>query len=767
MAVWNPIQHDFSGGAVDLGMIMREDLAVYRKSVLLMQNWMPMLTGSAVRTPGTRWVLDVAEAATGTPQQVIEARIVPYLTQAQERVLLQLTDSKVTALSNLEESVVGVNAVQAATGVNRKQVLPNPEFFTALDGWDVSPDWFTGGAGDQLGVRWVSFNGEGAAECVCRNWKYPGLDNESCLLQTVGVIDVPTSKIQFNYRVVYNDNFGLVDNDYIARIRIGTSVGANDIGEIDLTNKEIGIYQGTEYYDMGAPYTGDIHVEFFLQATEFRSAPQFFLDSFTAFVNSDEVIEGVDLVSPYLASELTDVQYLQSPHGNKEMVFVHPNHPPQWLYFDPNTDQYVMEPIPFDVVPGEWDVKNYPSTLTAYQGRLLLSGVPSDPEIVWGSETFEWDKLDIPTEPLPNSPIKFVTTFRSPTKWMAGQKALIVGAQELEYIVQADAGLLTSGDIDARVHSTHGGAAVQPVGYGQYVAFAADRGTRLRAIQANRDNEGWIAPDKSILNPTLLRPGIKRIVRMRNPHQMVVCLLKNGRLAILHEDTTAGIAGWSNIDIGSSIKDVCVMPTNDGLDVLYCVVDRTVGQHKHTYLEAFHSWAGDLSWIFPHSHRTFSYEEPTSVIDGLEHLEGNRVQVVSDTGFVGNFRVTGGQVSLVDGNGNAQYVNTASVGMVNRSIMITLPAPGPVEAGGAGAMKRYSSISVRGLISSMVKINGERPSERQPFAKMNISQPLALLQDFSVTNLGHDLYAQITIEEDLPIRAEVLGIYGKLSGHKI
>ena len=47
---------------------------------------------------------------------------------------------------------------------------------------------------------------------------------------------------------------------------------------------------------------------------------------------------------PYTAAELPDVQYVQSPYtevtdgvptgSGKELVFTHPNHPPQWLRFD-------------------------------------------------------------------------------------------------------------------------------------------------------------------------------------------------------------------------------------------------------------------------------------------------------------------------------------------------------------------------------------------------------------------------------------------------
>jgi hypothetical protein len=48
---------------------------------------------------------------------------------------------------------------------------------------------------------------------------------------------------------------------------------------------------------------------------------------------------------------------------------------------------------------------------------------------------------------------------------------------------------------------------------------------------------------------------------------------------------------------------------------------------------------------------------------------------------------------------------------------------------------------------------------------MNVSEPVEILFDTKLENLGWDTYQVVVIDEPLPLRVEVLGLYGKLTSN--
>jgi len=139
------------------------------------------------------------------------------------------------------------------------------------------------------------------------------------------------------------------------------------------------------------------------------------------------------------------------------------------------------------------------------------------------------------------------------------------------------------------------------------------------------------------------------------------------------------------------------------------------------------------------------------------------------SGLIGTFKVKDGKVTLVDANGILIEVNVAKVGMAITSTMRTLPTPNDDP----GAPKRYSDISVRIRGSAVPRMGvlsqGEpqiealtRPPVRTAPMPQNVSQVLNIFTDVEIANFGWDIYQTIVIQENLPIRSEILGIYGKI-----
>jgi hypothetical protein len=758
-------------------MLMRQDHEYYKQSTLQMVNWIPTPQGSAVRAPGTRYLQEVGE---------LKARIIPFLTTGNERSLLLFTSSGVKLLRNINDRLEdGARGLPGDPGtgtvIYRKQIVDNFSFFDGIEPWQIEPSEYYSRNGD--GPLGVYLNEEqNALYFAPRLYKHN--DATVCTAETTCEVDTATNVITLDYQVDYVANppsnvggfeFKIevsANSDYSSPLYI-ESYNDNDHpvagsifnpGTVNATLPSTG-WTGTLYIRMTATAQQTTEREY--------SNPQFRCRYFKVFANGEVELTEADITVdyPYAASDLDDLHYIQSPYGDKELVVTHPRHPPHKFFFNTVAAAYQFIPIVFTGTPSEWAVNNYPATCSSAGGRLVLAGgqsfkvatgdpVASVSETIWATDPGNWSTFTTSAPVVDKDSLQLNTTYRSPIQWVYGHKSLLVGALEMEYIVSATDGLLSPLNAAANMHSTHGSNNVQPAGFGTGVLFPSDGGTKVRKMSYRDEEQGWVAQDLTLYNPEVCYPRIKRMVRMRNPHQMCMVLTRKGQLAIFHSES--GIEGWTRYKInGGNITDICVVPDDEGRDVPYLLVKRTIDGTKKLYLEAIPNFSFDEQWAYVDCHLNFNFETPTNVITGLDHLEGRTVHVADQYRFIGSYTVTGGQITLTDDTGSVTNMTTAIVGMSHRSTLTTLP-PQKLDPGAKG---RYLRFAVRTLGSTRPIINGERVSDRDPLSSMNLSQGLDLLDDWHVATNKWEVHQPIEIMEHLPFRAEILGVYGKMEAN--
>ena len=844
MAQWTAVQADFSGGAISSKMVMRADIEAYGKSMLQMINFAPTLQGTMLRTPGTRHAGIIRDPATGELAQ--KARLIPYSTPANQRVLMVLTSydtgtqiiNGIAPYNNLED-VMGVRDVSivplSANGVGVLQTegisptlvnrTPNGSFLGGLNNWLATPEEYmvriqggeTGG-----GIRVLDTGTSILIRPVL--YKNP-TDVSVCTLSNVGSFNIipelnPVGP-QIDFSTYYGSN-PFPNGGFSVNLKVGIVPGGDDIVSATITEEDLSLgavwrpFTRLEWNQTFADPSLPVKVYMTLTYRATKTDQQdYSLPGFTinrmrifAFVPNDITLDDVVGSVPYDLDQLDTIQYVQSPYVNKEMVLVQPNHPPQEILFS-GTD-YTIQPKPFktDAEPpiafDPWPPGNYPSAVTSYLGRLVLAGaqtflfqgqnyVSANTETVWCTKVGNWNKFSDDTTVQavnPDDSIIFNTIYRSSIQWVFGHKDLLIGANEMEYIASAD-GIFRPGDLGVELHSTHGSSSVQPVGFGETVLFPSDNGFKIRAMSKSNDDEGWVAPDMNLLNPDILQTGIKRMVRMRNPHQMCVVLLKSGFLAVLHQDTYSGVTGWSTMDMGDPVEDISVTVSKEGLDILWMVVRRTVLGEQQLHLEGINNWTDDGPGEYMLDATAVSKSDNShfNVVEGLNHLAGKRVHVTGradplpksenttnttrETGYLGVFGVDEtGTLTMKNAGGYPLEVSACVIGRGMRCRATSLP----VAAEDPGAFKRYSDISLRIRASilprtAVVSVNealnetANRGPERSPRTNMNVSEPVDILFDTKLTNMGWDVYQVVVIDEPLPLRVEVLGLYGKLTSN--
>ena len=150
-----------------------------------------------------------------------------------------------------------------------------------------------------------------------------------------------------------------------------------------------------------------------------------------------------------------------------------------------------------------------------------------------------------------------------------------------------------------------------------------------------------------------------------------------------------------------------------------------------------------------------------TVVTGLNHLEGENVQVLVGDAVFPNQTVTGGSITVTLPS-KASF-KSIEIGLGYTSKIKTLRVEAGSQAGTAqGRKKRYNEVMVRLLKTVGIKINGDQLPFRTSSTPMgqNIAE---FTGDKRVINLGWDRDGQIEILQEQPLPMTVLGITGTLA----
>ena len=150
----------------------------------------------------------------------------------------------------------------------------------------------------------------------------------------------------------------------------------------------------------------------------------------------------------------------------------------------------------------------------------------------------------------------------------------------------------------------------------------------------------------------------------------------------------------------------------------------------------------------------------STTVTGLDHLEGETVQILIDDAVYPVQKVSSGAITVSLPSTFAS--KTIEVGLGYVSTIKTMRVEAGAEAGTAqGRKKRYNEVLVRLYKTVGATVNGDQIPFRTSASKMG--QPISSFTgDKRVSNLGWDRDGQVTIQQTQPLPMTILGITGTL-----
>lgn len=377
----------------------------------------------------------------------------------------------------------------------------------------------------------------------------------------------------------------------------------------------------------------------------------------------------------------------------------------------------VGEPT-FRWAEGAWSTKNgWPSCVEIYDQRLVLASTPRSPRTVWFSAVGGFS--DFEADVLADSSFAYTIAGGQTVNrilWLkSGSRGLHVGALGEEYSSKSSASLETIGPTNAvfRLDSTIGSSAAQPIAPDGRAIFISREGQRVFELRYAFQEDANTTIELSLPSEHLGAEGFAEIAWQSAPLRLVWVRRQSGDMAVLLHDPAEDVLGWAVYPVaGGVIESVAVAG-----DTVMLIVARTINGTLRRHVEEIAGFYGVLTGAQPISEamHLFAAKVVTGaafdVVTGLEHLEGQTVEVWTDRGALASKVVTGGAVTLEDA------VTRATVGLFDATHVVeTMDVVAQVREGASlGRQKRVKAVGLHWHRTAAAQMRGvERMFGRDP-----------------------------------------------------
>ena len=304
-----------------------------------------------------------------------------------------------------------------------------------------------------------------------------------------------------------------------------------------------------------------------------------------------------------------------------------------------------------------WRQDDQPTALHFYEGRLWFAGMNE----IWGSVSDSYFSFDRREEGAARSILRTIGFGAVDTIfWLAPAVRLAIGTALDEISIRSSSfnEIITQDNAHLKAGPEQGCADIPPVTFDNSVYYVHRSREKLLELSYNSTNDSHTGSDLTYLNQDIGSAKFRRVARSREPDTRLYCVMEDGTVRIAIIDGQEDVLGWSRRIFPYPCVDVAVLPA-DGEDEVYYVlnVNGDYRLQKQARISEAHLYPVDM------------FKRGNT---GLEHLEGQEVDIWVGGARVGTETVTGGQVSQGDVVGRkitARWKSNKLAHYVDRSVL--------------------------------------------------------------------------------------------------
>lgn len=398
----------------------------------------------------------------------------------------------------------------------------------------------------------------------------------------------------------------------------------------------------------------------------------------------------------------------------------------------------------------KWTTTSYPTAVGSFEQRLWFGGTLLQPQTVWGSKIGQPSILTLGTNS--DDAVEFAMAsdrYDKINHLPAGRYLLSLTYGSESSIVGGTTGITPSA-VNITQHTAHGSNDVAPVRIGQEFIFFTRGGSKARAISYSFAEDVNVAPDITLLadhisdSPT---NGFVDACFASDPDYIAWIVRSDGVLVSLAHNRDTGNTGWARHTTDGLFENIASIP-NGTVDDVYMTVLRNINSTARRYVEMF-----DYSQeINTDSTVVLTGSQQTVWNTGLDHLEGETVDIVADNNVHPERTVTGGSITL-------EYAaDTIEVGLhYDTTIELQHPQLALNDGTTQGRMISINEITLRLENTIGVTVEGETVAFRI-FGDTFDTAIEPYTGDIRVHSLGWSADKTVKIEQKIPRPFTLLGV---------
>ena len=420
------------------------------------------------------------------------------------------------------------------------------------------------------------------------------------------------------------------------------------------------------------------------------------------------------------------------------------------------------------------DTTGHPSVVTFFEQRLVFAGTTDQPQTIFFSKSGDYENFTEGTNASDAMIYTIASNQVNAIKFLTATRTLIVGTTGGEFSVSGGGTdvAITPTNILIKKQSNHGSADVSPLSVGNVTLFLQRAKRKIRELAYNFDVDGYLAPDLTILAEHVTEGGLNEMAYQQEPDSIAWGVRADGQLVGLTYQRSEQVVGWHRHKLGGSfgtdsfghVESIGSIPGTLNEDTLYCIVKRAINGSTRRYVEYFTNYEIDTvtdSW-FVDSGLQYSGSATTS-ISGLDHLEGETVQILADGATHPDKTVSNGAITL------DRSATKVVVGLGYTSTLQTMRLEaGSAEGVAQGKLKRIHDVTIRLFESVGIEVGSSLlEMDRIPFRDSSMAMDTAI--PFFTGDVktefrgGFELDGFIFIRQTQPLPLTVVAIYPELT----
>lgn len=417
-----------------------------------------------------------------------------------------------------------------------------------------------------------------------------------------------------------------------------------------------------------------------------------------------------------------------------------------------------------------------PGVVNYHEQRKIFAGSAKQPQTLWMTQPGSYRNMDT-SSPTRDSDAITVTIAASQVnaiRHIVPMASLLVltsgGAWKMSGGSQSS--VLTPSQTVVTPQAYAGCSDVPPIVINTDILYVQSKGSVVRSLSYNFYADVYTGADMSVLSNHLFYGyTIREWAYAEEPFKLVWAVRSDGAVLTFTYLKEQDVYAWTHCaSPGFSGTDQCLsvasVPEGDE-DAVYFVMRRTIpgtnGGQPVQYVERLASrnmmvgGRADVTraWFVDCGLRYCG--PPTTIVSGLDHLEGCTVAILADGNDAPRQTVTNGRISIQHPAG------TITVGLPFRSLLQTLP----LDVGGAttiqGKRKQLPAVTVRLENSRGMRIGPDldsmaEPKERKPTLPYGQAIPLFTGDERVIIPSTWTTDGSIWIEQTEPLPLTVLGL---------